>query len=121
MGWERVASALVVADGDCGLVFDAPVVLRERMGIGVLGGQAGRGEQARDGGDRQSDHRSGGRGHAFCGADGWPGVGGLGCGAFDRDRFAHVVEVVGALDGEEGVGKHDAGDPSVPGTRSPAG
>lgn len=41
VGWEGVSAALAVADGGCGLVFGAPVVLGEVALIAVVGGQAG--------------------------------------------------------------------------------
>lgn len=52
---EWVVAAAVVGDGGSGLVFGAPVVLLELVGVAVMGRQDGQGEERGQGGDGEAD------------------------------------------------------------------
>ena len=52
---EWVAAVAVVGDGGSGLMFGAPVVLLELVGVAVVGCQDGQGEECGQGGDGEPD------------------------------------------------------------------
>jgi len=54
-GGEWVAAAAVVGDGGPGLVFGAPVVLLELVGVAVMGRQDGQGQERGQGWDGEPD------------------------------------------------------------------
>ncbi|WP_157538069.1 hypothetical protein [Kitasatospora azatica] len=95
------------------------MVLTQKFGVVVADDEAGESQEAGQRGEGQSDH---GTRLAWWATCWWRGLlGGRGvCRLLARSRFPTREfgvggEVAGALDGQEGVGEHRAGDAAVPG------